>query len=293
MTVLLVGGTGKLGGAVAKELSEQALPFRCLVRKTSDTTQLRELNCELIPGDVRDRSSLQTAMEGVDTVISSFTTRLPTKQLSDFWDVDYGGNLSLLELSRTNRVKKYVFVSYWGLAKFSNFEHGKVKRMVEDLLRVSGLDYTVFRVTTLATDLVDLMGNSLKRRGWGPMLFRKDEKVRPILVQDLAKCMVDSLNNPKASGKIIEIAGEDEYTFEELRELYCKALRRKVRFLYVPLPLAKFIAATVDYVTGDRYNARGLVSAFTGGSTCDITEAKSVFDIPFGSFTDYLMDYFK
>lgn len=293
MKVLLVGATGKLGGAVAKTLSEQAIPFRCLVRKTADTTQLRQFGTELAHGDVRDGAALAEAMAGIDAVISSFTSRLPTRNSGDFWEVDYGGNLALIQFSQANAVKKYLFVSYWGLAKFSNFEHGKVKRMVEDLLSVSGLDYTVFRVTTLATDLVHLLGNSLKKRGFTPMLMKRDDRVRPILVEDLARCMVNALGNTRASGKIIEIGGEDEYTFEELRELYCKALGKKVRFIYLPLPLAGFIAATVDYLTGDRYNARGLVSAFSGGSTCDITEAKTIFTIPFGNFRDYLMEYFS
>jgi len=164
--------------------------------------------------------------------------------------------------------------------------------MVEDLLTVSGLDYTVFRVTTLATDLVHLLGNSLKKRGFSPMLMKPEERVRPILVEDLAQCMVNALNNPASSRRIIEIGGEDEYTFEELRELYCKALGKNVRFIYLPLPLARLIAATVDYLTGDRYNAKGLVSAFSGGSTCDIAEAKKIFNIPFGNFRDYLMSYF-
>ncbi len=292
MKVLLVGATGKLGGAVAKALAEQSIPFRCLVRKTADITKLRQLNPELVHGDVRDGVARVEAMAGIDAVISSFTTRLPPKTAGDFWEVDYGGNLSLIRLAQANAVKKFIFVSYWGLAKFSNFEHGKVKKMVEDLLTVSGLDYTVFRVTTLATDLVHLMGNNLKKRGFSPMLMKREERVRPILVEDLARCMVNALNNPGASRKVIEIGGEDDYTFEELRELYCKALGKNVRFIYLPLPLARFIAATVDYLTGDRFNAKGLVSAFSGGSTCDITEAKRIFNIPFGNFRDYLMGYF-
>jgi uncharacterized protein YbjT (DUF2867 family) len=292
MKVLLVGATGKLGGAVAKVLAEQSIPFSCLVRKTADTTKLLQLNPELVQGDVRDGAALAEAMAGIDAVISSFTTRLPPKTAGDFWEVDYGGNLSLIRLAQANAVKKYIFVSYWGLAKFSNFEHGKVKKMVEDLLMVSGLDYTVFRVTTLATDLVHLMGNNLKKRGFSPMLMKREERVRPILVEDLARCMVNALSNTNASRKIIEIGGEDEYTFEELRELYCKALGKNVRFIYLSLPLARFIAATVDYLTGDRYNAKGMVSAFSGGSTCDITDAKRICNIPFGNFRDYLMDYF-
>ena len=139
MKVLLVGATGTLGGAVAKELSGQAISFRCLVRKTADTTHLRKLGAELAHGDLRDNAVLAEAMAGIDAVISSFTTRLPPKNSGDFWEVDYGGNLSLIRLAQANAVKKYIFVSYWGLAKFSNFEHGKVKKMVEDLLMVSGL----------------------------------------------------------------------------------------------------------------------------------------------------------
>jgi uncharacterized protein YbjT (DUF2867 family) len=108
MKVLLVGATGKLGGAVAKGLAEQAIPFRCLVRKTADTTQIRQLNTELVHGDVRDGATLAEAMAGIDAVISSFTTRLPPKTTGDFWEVDYQGNLSRTRLAQANAVKKYI-----------------------------------------------------------------------------------------------------------------------------------------------------------------------------------------
>ena len=37
----------------------------------------------------------------------------------------------------------------------------------------------------------------------------------------------------------------------------------------------------------------GLVSAFTGGSTCDISQMKEIFSVQQGSFAKYLEDYFK
>ena len=40
--------------------------------------------------------------------------------------------------------------------------------------------------------------------------------------------------------------------------------------------LANFIAGCVDWATKNQYNARGIVSAFTGGSTCDISDMQQV-----------------
>ncbi|MDX1777868.1 MAG: hypothetical protein R3339_03240, partial [Thermodesulfobacteriota bacterium] len=70
-------------------------------------------------------------------------------------------------------------------------------------------------------------------------------------------------------------------------------LRKKVRFIFIPPQVAYFIAGLVDSFTSRAYNARGLVSAFTGGSTCDINQMKEIFSIKQGSFAQYLEDYFK
>jgi NADH dehydrogenase len=291
---VLVGGTGFLGGAVAEEMVRRQLPVRCLVRKDADTSQLQKLGVELYEGDARNMDSLQKVMDGAESVISSFTTRIFMRPKAvDFWLNDYQGNLNLIQLAKEKKVKKYIFVSYWGLAKFGDFEHGKVKKTVEDLLKISGLDYTIFRVTTLATDMSALLGESLKRRGWSPMFMKREEKVRPILPKDLAQCMVDALDNKKASHAVLEVAGEEEYTFVALQDLFSHVLQKKVRFIFVPPQVAYFLAAVVDSLTGKAYNAKGLVSAFTGGSTCDIRQMKEMFGIKQGSFSQYLENYFR
>jgi len=291
---VLIGGTGFLGGAVAEEIVKRQMPLRCLVRKGSDLSKLKRLEVELYEGDTRDIDSLRKVMEGAGSVISSFTTRVFKRpKAAEFWENDYQGNLNLIQLAKERGIKKYIFVSYWGLAKFADFEHGKVKKSVEDLLQVSGLDYTIFRVTTLATDMSVLLGNRLKKKGWAPMFMKREEKVRPILPEDLARCMVDALDNSRASHKIVEVAGEEEYAFVELRDLFSKVLNKKVRFIFLPLKLAYFMAGIVDGLTSREYNARGLVSAFTGGSTCDISEMKEIFAVTQGSFETHLKDYFQ
>ncbi len=281
--ILYVGATGHLGSATVRKLAQSGKKIRCLVRQSSDMIGLESTGAEIVRGDLRDHASVREALDGVDTVISSFATNIAKERsVAALWANDYEGNLALIRLSREAGVRKFIFVSYWGLAKFGDFEHGKIKKMVEDLLTVSGLDYTVFRVTTLATDMSELLGRTLQRKGRVPLLMKPSEKIRPILLEDLAWCMADAIDNPKASRRIIEAAGEEEYDFRSFEQLFCRALGKKVRFIFLPLPLARFAASCIDFATGNRYNARGILSAFTGGSTCDITGMKSVFDVAAG-----------
>jgi uncharacterized protein YbjT (DUF2867 family) len=292
--ILYVGATGLLGSAAVQELRKRGRQVRCFVRPGADASKLGQQGLEVVRAGLGDEQALAAALQGVDTVISSFATNIAKERtVSALWRNDYEGNLTLIRQARQAGVRKFIFVSYWGLAKFGDFEHGKVKKMVEDLLSVSGLDYTVLRVTTLATDMSLLLGATLQKKGRVPLLMKPHEKIRPILLEDLAWCMAEAIDNPGASRRVIEVAGEEEYDFRQFEQLFCRALGKKVRFIFIPMPLSNFIAACVDFFTANRYNARGLVSAFTGGSTCDTTEMKRVFNIQQGSFAQYLEDFFR
>jgi len=292
--ILYVGATGLLGNTTVRELITRGKTVRCLVRPSTDISNLEKLGLEFVRLNLQDETALDAALQGVTTVISSFATNIAKEHLvSALWDNDYEGNCALIRRARVAGVEKFIFTSYWGLAKFGGFEHGKIKKMVEDLLSVSGLDYTILRITSLATDMSILTGTTLRKRGWAPMLMKPHEKIRPILLDDLAWCMADAIDNPKACRRIIEVAGVEEYDFREFEKLFCRSLNKKVRFIFVPLVLANFIAGCVDFVTKNQYNARGIVSAFTGGSTCDITDMQQVFSIKQGSFAEYLDDYLK
>lgn len=290
--ILAIGATGLLGGTVVEELCRQGKTVRCIVRKGSDISKLQRKGVELIYGDIHDHRILKKAIEGVNTVISTFATRiLEDRRVSNLWKTDYEVNLALIRLAKEAGIRKHIFISYWGLAKFGSFEHGRIKKLVEDLLSVSGIDYTVFRVTTLATDMAILLGNRLKKKGWVPMFMKRHERVRPILLEDLAWCIVDAIENPKASFKIIEVAGEEEYTFVELQNLFSRFIGRKIRFVFIPPSLARFVASLGDFITDNQYNMKGVVSAFTGGSTCDIKMMKEIFERKQGSFAKYLETY--
>jgi len=69
MRVFLTGGTGYVGGALARRLAEDGHEVRALVRATSNAEPLKSRGIELFVGDVCDRASMLKGMTGADWVI--------------------------------------------------------------------------------------------------------------------------------------------------------------------------------------------------------------------------------
>lgn len=63
-TCFVTGATGFIGGHLAERLVREGHRVRCLVRPTSDTSQLETLDVDLVVGDLTSSSSLLAAVEG-------------------------------------------------------------------------------------------------------------------------------------------------------------------------------------------------------------------------------------
>ena len=65
MKILVVGGTGNVGGAVVKELLTRKANVRVLARKQPEEGKL-PVAVEVAIGDLLDPASVELAMQGVD-----------------------------------------------------------------------------------------------------------------------------------------------------------------------------------------------------------------------------------
>src|SRR5437588_2818808 len=62
--VLVTGAAGFVGSAVAHALRRRGAALRVLARPTSPRTNLNGLNAQVVEGDVRDRVSVERALDG-------------------------------------------------------------------------------------------------------------------------------------------------------------------------------------------------------------------------------------
>lgn len=72
--ILVVGATGLLGSEVVRRLRSAGQPACALARKTSDPKRLEALQqtgAEIVYGDLKERSSLQNALQGIEAIITT------------------------------------------------------------------------------------------------------------------------------------------------------------------------------------------------------------------------------
>jgi uncharacterized protein YbjT (DUF2867 family) len=115
--ILVVGGTGQLGGRVVRDLREQGQQVRCLVRVGSDDAKLREQGVELATGDLVDTESLRAACSGVQTVVataSAIGSRLAGARHPSIREADEVGMSALVSAAEDAGVERFVYVSYAG-----------------------------------------------------------------------------------------------------------------------------------------------------------------------------------
>ena len=111
MKVLVTGASGFLGGHVAELLSKRGDLVRALVRTTSNRRHLEGLrNVELFEGSVEAMDRVREAVDGVDAVVHS-AGLIKARSTDEFFAVNVGGTANLVEATRKQRLKRFVFVS--------------------------------------------------------------------------------------------------------------------------------------------------------------------------------------
>lgn len=109
---LVTGASGFIGWHVARLLIEQGNKVRALVRPSSN---LRELDVERVPGDLRDPGSLERAVAGCSRVFHvAADYRLWARDPNELYGSNVEGTRNLLEAARRSGIERFVYTSTVG-----------------------------------------------------------------------------------------------------------------------------------------------------------------------------------
>ena len=126
MKVFLTGGTGFIGGEVARQLRGRGDEVVCLVRSPEKATKLTELGCELAAGDLGDAAALRRGMDGCEAVIHAaamYEVGIPAKQRPAMLEANVAGTERVMTAALEAGVPRIVYVSTVGI--FGN-THGQI-----------------------------------------------------------------------------------------------------------------------------------------------------------------------
>ena len=112
MNILITGGTGFVGSAFCRLLSDEGHCCTCFDLHEPANELVKNGNVKFIQGDVRDRGALNKAMTGVDAVIHLAAAHHDFGiSEQTFHDVNVGGMTNVCDSMQQHGVKKLCFFS--------------------------------------------------------------------------------------------------------------------------------------------------------------------------------------
>lgn len=119
MRYFLTGGTGFIGGVLARQLAEAGHQLVALVRDPGRADALAQLGAELHQGDITDKESMRAPMEGADGVFHlAAWYRIGARDQRPAYQINVRGTRHVLQLVRELGIPKAVYTST--LAVFSD-----------------------------------------------------------------------------------------------------------------------------------------------------------------------------
>ena len=109
MKVLVTGGSGFLGINLIRHLYSKGHQIKSLDLVEFDYPDMND-KIEAIKGDIRDRASVEKAVEGVDIIVHS-AAALPLYTPEEIFSTDINGTKTLLEAAEKFKVQRFIHIS--------------------------------------------------------------------------------------------------------------------------------------------------------------------------------------
>ena len=114
MRAFVTGGTGFIGSRVVRRLCERGDEVVALVRSPDKASELRELGCELLEGDLSSADAIRRGTEGADAVFhigAVYKVGVPSSEFGEMYDANVHGTERVLDAAIDAGVPRIVYVS--------------------------------------------------------------------------------------------------------------------------------------------------------------------------------------
>ena len=265
--VLVVGGTGMLGGQVVTALLSRGKRVRALVRPASDAKSLEEAGVDLVRGDMMDAASLLRAMEDVDSVIST-AAGYTRHSKGDTFEIDIIGNRNLADAASQTSVRRFVLTSILTCDQTPQVPHFWHKKLAEDRLEELDVPFVSLRPGAFLDMIIQLRGDPFAKRRlmWFgsptiPLSF--------VLTQDVAGYLADAVDAPGVDGQRIDIGWDRPVSMQEIAQISGRIIGEQIRLRSIPpgligtagevvgrfIPMIKDMTAMMRWFQTGRYVA--------------------------------------
>jgi uncharacterized protein YbjT (DUF2867 family) len=246
--ILVTGGTGFVGREVVEELLALGYHVRLLVRhpeRGNSFTHHPRVEC--VQGDALQADTLPAAMADVQAVIHLIGIIAETSQVT-YEQAHTEATRNILAAAKQAGVTRWVQMSAIGTRCHARSRYHLTKWQAEELVRQSGLDWTIFRPSLIyGHDERDRLLNLLRRAlSWPlnfmqlysfPLLDGGEPFIQPVSVREVARCFALAPAKEVSIGQTYDLVGPVAFSWRNMVFKILTALGKEDIYEVIPLLL--------------------------------------------------------
>lgn len=280
MKIVLAGAYGNLGADIFRELLKAG--HEVVAADMIERDLGVEGNYSFKKINVQNPETLKGLCDGADAVITTVGLTKTSAEVTNY-QIDYQGNLNILEEAKKAGVKHFTYISVLKADKAPKVPMLHAKYLFEEELKKSGIPYTIHRPTGYFYDIVKVFRPMIEK-GEVTLLGKKPVHANVVSTEDFAAFIVAHVLD---ENKTYNVGGKETYSYEEIAKLCFAAAGKEPVIKRAPA----FLFDVLAFVNKLKKNGKEAILRF---SKWTLTE-EMVGDTVCGemSFKQYIEDSFR
>ncbi len=239
--IFIAGASGFVGGHLVNDLLSRGRRVKCLVRSEKKGALLSARGAEVVRGDISSPETLRGIL-GPDDFVVHLVGIIEEKASATFRAVHVEGTSNLVSEARRAGVKHFFYQSALGADKSSWSAYLKTKAEAEEIVKQSGLNYTIFRPSLIIGPWDGFTKKILDMLRLSPVIPIPGEgraKFQPVYIKDWLGCINKVIDTPLSYMSTFDIGGPEHLTYKEIVETLAESAGRKKPTFNIPMGLMK------------------------------------------------------
>jgi len=241
--IAVIGATGRLAPMVIKEMIENGIAVKALVRNTEKAKKVLPSEVEIVLADLEDVNSLIKGFANVDYVYLNLSTEHPDSKFQPECD----GVRNVIKACESTGIKRIFKIS--GLGAFrKDFAQGKtifvneIRIKGQELIKSSGIPYTFFHPSWFMESLELMFQKGNKLNGFKPI----KHPIHWIAGKDYSRMVINAIKNEGTENKDYIMQGPESITMHDALVRYSKTFSPPLKVSETPIKLIKIIGLLVS-----------------------------------------------
>lgn len=270
--IFIAGASGFVGGHLVNDLLARGYKVRCLARSGKKENLLSARGAEVVIGDITSPETLRGVL-GPDDFVVHLVGIIERKGSATFRAVHVEGTSNLVDEARRAGVKHFFYQSALGADKNSWSGYLSTKAEAEEIVKQSGLNYTIFRPSLIIGPWDGFTKKILDMIRLSPVIPIPGEgraKFQPVYIKDWLRCINKVIDTPSSYLSTFDIGGPEHLTYKEIVEAMSESIGRRKPVFNIPMGLMKISALFFDAVLSSPPVTPDQLRLLESDNICDI-----------------------